>query len=203
MTIELSLASPMFRDLGPEACEVLGVVAFFLQGVNEENTDWLFPTISDGPRMFDTFFILSLTYRSDGFVTMLAPLREYLRPKDLMSSPLLGTTKECYFSRLPVNLNPTEPGFEESQQIMSEDVNVEHLVDVFTSIDANSENVWRALLDLWDTSVGINRGSSCWDQRSRHSQMTTPPRHYVWKDSHNCSGWLEILQNKSGSSLTP
>ena len=125
----------MFRDLGPEARGLLGVVTFFLQGVNEGNADWLFPTISDGPHTFDTFCVLSLTYRSKGFVTMLAPLRDYLHPKDPTSSPLLTTTKERYFSQLSVHLYPDKPGFEESQWIVSEDVNVEHLVDVFTSID--------------------------------------------------------------------
>ena len=143
-TIELSLASPMFRELGSDARGLLGVVAFFPQGVNEENIDWLFPTISDGPSMFDAFCTLSLTYRSNGFITMLAPLRDHLRPKDPTSSPLLNTAKECYFSRMSTYINPGRPGFEESRWMTSEDVNVEHLLDVLTSVDPSSEAVWDA-----------------------------------------------------------
>jgi len=141
-TIELSLSSAMYQELGPDAREFLGVVAFFPQGINEENTDWLFPTISDGPDIFDKFCVLSLTYRTNGFVTMLAPLRDHLRPKDPTSSLLLGVTKERYFSRLSTYIYPDSPDFEESRWIASEDVNVEHLLDVFTSIDADSKNVW-------------------------------------------------------------
>jgi hypothetical protein len=37
-----------------------------------------------------------------------------------------------------------KPNFGETQWITSEDVNVEHLLDVFTTIDANSDSVWDA-----------------------------------------------------------
>ena len=125
-TIELSLASPTFQELGPGAREFLEVVAFFPQGVDEDKVHWQYPTISDAPKMLDEFCVLSLTYRREGFVTMLAPLRDHLRPKEPASSLLLGTAKECYFTRLSGNIIPGEPGFEEARWITSEDVNVEH-----------------------------------------------------------------------------
>ena len=141
-TIELSLASPMFEELGPDARGLLGVVAFYPQGIVENQVDRFFPTISNVASIFDKFCVLSLTYRSNGFITMLAPLRDSLRPKDPKSSPHLCATKEHYFARM------TGPGdsevlvYEGTQWIRSEDINVEHLLDVFTSVDPDSQDIW-------------------------------------------------------------
>ena len=141
-TIQLSLTSPMFQELGPDAQELLGVIAFFPQGVNENKASLLFPTISNGINIFNRLCVLSLTHRSKGFITMLAPLRDHLCPKDPKSSPLLCMAKDHYFSRLSVGVYPGKPGYEEARWIELEDVNIEHLLDVFTTIDTDSNNIW-------------------------------------------------------------
>ena len=143
-TIELSLTSPTFRTLGPNARDLLGVVAFFPRGLDEENLDWLFPTIPDRKNVFNKFCTLSLTYRNDGFITMLAPIQDYLYPRDPKSSPFLCATKDHYITRLSIDLDPDESGFTEAQWIKSEDTNVEHLLYVFTSIDMNTPDIWNA-----------------------------------------------------------
>ncbi|KAF9785522.1 hypothetical protein BJ322DRAFT_1194331 [Thelephora terrestris] len=148
--IELSLTSPMFRELGPDARELLGVVAFFPQGINENNLDWLFPTIADRRNIIDRFCILSLTSRSNGFITMLAPLRDHFAPRDPRTSPLLCKTKDHYFSRLRLSsdFEPDRLGFKESKWITTEDVNVEHLIDVFTSLHTDTDDIWVICADF-------------------------------------------------------
>ena len=148
-TIELSLASPMFKSLGPNARDLLGVIAFFPQGINEDNLDWLFPTTPNIATILDKLCILSLTYRSGGFIIMLVPLRDYLCPKDPLSSPLLLMVRESYFTQLSAKPDPFAPGTEETRWIASEDTNVEHLLNFLTSIDTNSDRVWRACANFY------------------------------------------------------
>jgi tetratricopeptide (TPR) repeat protein len=152
-TIELSLASPTFLSLGPDARDLLGVVAFFPQGVDEKNLDWLFPTIPNRQNVFDKFCVLSLAYRSNGFITMLAPIRDHLSPQDPRSSPLLCATRDHYFKRLSVDVHPNLPGYEEARWIVLEDVNIEHLLDVFTSADQSEGYIWDACFHFLDHLV--------------------------------------------------
>ncbi|KAF9787213.1 hypothetical protein BJ322DRAFT_1186751 [Thelephora terrestris] len=140
--IELSLASPTFRKLGADARELLGVVAFYPQGIDENNLDWLFPTIPEINTIFDKFCLLSLTSRRNEVITMLAPIRDHLGPQDPRSSPLLCSTKDHYFRRLSTQIYPKDPGFRKGEWIKSEDVNVEHLLNVF--IPTGSDDVWNA-----------------------------------------------------------
>jgi tetratricopeptide (TPR) repeat protein len=141
-TVELSLSSPTFLSLDPNARDLLAVVAFFPQGINEKNLNWLFPNISNRNMVFDKFCALSLTYRSNDFFTMLAPIRDYLGPRDPRSSPLLCATRDHYFKRLSVRVQPNKPGFEEARWIVLEDVNVEYLLDAFTSTDQTRGDIW-------------------------------------------------------------
>ena len=99
--------------------------------------------------IFDKFCVLSLTYsRSNGFITMLAPLRDYLRPGNPKSSPLLCTAKARHFTRMSIKSEPDDITYRKAQWITSEDVNVEHLLDVFMTVDAGSKDVWDACNDF-------------------------------------------------------
>jgi hypothetical protein len=49
---------------------------------------------------------------------------------------------------MSVEIDPNMPDFGETQWITSEDVNVEHLLDVFTTIDTNSDDIWQACINF-------------------------------------------------------
>ena len=67
-----------------------------------------------------------------------------------MASPVLCTTKERYLIRMSIDIDPSKPNFGESQWITSEDVNVEHLLDVFMTIDADLDYIWDACADFME-----------------------------------------------------
>ena len=149
-TIEFSLASPTFRELGSNARDLLGVVAFFPQGLDEQHLESFFPTVSDRKTIFNKFCSLALTYRSNGFIAMLAPIREYFYPQDLKSSSshYLRAAKDYYFTRLSVDIGYYKFKIREEQWVRLEDMNIGHLLGVFTSVDANTPDVWDACINL-------------------------------------------------------
>lgn len=108
-TIGLSLSSSMFQELGPDARELLEVVAFFPQGVNEKNIHWLFRAVLNVLIMLDKLCALSLT-SDQRILTVLAPPRDHLRPKDPRSSSL-NMTKAHYFMRLSGHISPRQARF--------------------------------------------------------------------------------------------
>ena len=132
-TINLSLDSPMFVALGGDARGVLGVIAFLPQGVNEGELSWVFPTVPCIQNIIDEFCVLSLTHRAGNFVTMLAPLRDYLLPKDPCSAPLLINTKAQYYARLE-----HATGRILWEWVTSETTNIMCLLDTFRSIDVTN-----------------------------------------------------------------
>ena len=133
-TIDLSLDSPMLGALGGDAREVLKVVAFFPQGVDEERLEWVFPTVACIQDIIDTFCILSLTHRAGCFVTMLAPLRDYLHPNNPSSVPLLLTTEAQYLARGD-EARKNGPGSSAWRWHIFECSNILHLLIAFKRLD--------------------------------------------------------------------
>lgn len=109
---KLSLASPTFRGLDVNVRDLLGVVAFFTQCIDETNLDWVFPTIPNRRNTFDKLCTFSLTYQSNCFVAMLVPMRDYPCLRDSWLSPLFCSTRGGCFSRLLVDVDPEKPGLE-------------------------------------------------------------------------------------------
>ena len=131
--IELSLKSPMFTRLGPDAKEILGIIAVLPQGVSEAELEWIFPTVSDVHDIVDTLCILSLSHRQRDFVTTPGPFREYLGPDGYPSNhcPLLASVNDQYITRIRNIAHDIGRGHippQEIQWFMSEEANIDFLL---------------------------------------------------------------------------
>jgi tetratricopeptide (TPR) repeat protein len=122
-SIDLSLKSPTLGKLGDKALEVLQVVAFLPQGVDQTNLQELFPSVPNIQRISDTMKRLSLTYISDaGFITMLAPIRIHVQSSGPFIPSLLPDVRSFYFNKLE------NTDVMRVKWITSENDNVERLV---------------------------------------------------------------------------
>ena len=138
----------MFQELDPDARDLLGVVAFFPQGVGENNVDWLFPTVANRKNILDKFCILSWR------IPMTASSRCWHQsvttfPKKIqcrLHSSAQPRSVASLDGRLMLTL--TGPFSKKRSGSRSEDMNVEHLL--MFSYDIG----WR-LGYLYCRSVGV------------------------------------------------
>ena len=119
----------MFTSLGPDARDILGVVAFLPQGVNEVDIDRIFPTVPTIHQILDTFSILSLTHRNQDFITTYAPLREYL---STIGDPgaILSYARDYYLSRMRAVAH--QPSLQDVRWLISEEANIETMLALST-----------------------------------------------------------------------
>jgi tetratricopeptide (TPR) repeat protein len=122
-SIDMSLKSPTLAKLGDKGLEVLQVIAFLPQGVDQTKLQEFFPSVPNIQRITDTMKRLSLTYINDaGFITMLAPIRIHVQSSGPSMPPLLLGVRSFYFNKLE-NTDRVR-----AKWITSEDDNIEKLV---------------------------------------------------------------------------
>ncbi|KLO14044.1 TPR-like protein [Schizopora paradoxa] len=142
VSINLSLNSPAFQGLGSQVHDFLRILAFLPQGADVRRLEHLMPSISNSRSVVDALCRLSLTYRKDEFVTMLAPIRMYMLSdivkmdalKPLSQSSLLEDVRNFYTDLLrrsmppPPKRNSPPPKILPGTWIREEDVNLERLL---------------------------------------------------------------------------
>ena len=92
-----------------------------------------------------------------------------LRPKDPNSPLPLCVIKESYFTQLWVGVGLDAPSFGRARWVMSEDVNIKHLLDIPTFTDINSNDIsyllgramgLRAWIWIWYEENSLGRRSA-------------------------------------------
>ncbi|KAG1724368.1 hypothetical protein EDB19DRAFT_1949923 [Suillus lakei] len=93
-TMQLSLSSPSIQDLGEDGRRALAIIAFLPQGLNEDLTSDMLPSLPQVDAICDVLCMQSLVYRQDNFIKVLAPIRHYVR--DSLQAPDSACLQEIH-----------------------------------------------------------------------------------------------------------
>lgn len=183
----------MFANLGPNACSVL--IASLPQGIYVGKLERGSPTVPSAQKVVDGPNILLLNDRRNSFVKTLPLLRDHLCPRDpSLSSPPPLTTRNQYLSRLDLverDHTSSDPGFDGTRWIISEDVNTEHLIDIFTSVVTGSEVIRDGYADFlnhiyWHKSRAVTLGPEIEELADSHPVKTWV---FVFTRQHRFPTW--------------
>ncbi|KAG2360398.1 hypothetical protein BDR07DRAFT_1487058 [Suillus spraguei] len=125
-TMQLSLSSPSFQNLGEDGLRVLAIIAFLPQGLNEDLASDLLPSLPQIDTICDVLCMQSLVYRQDKFLKMLAPIRHYVR--DSLRAPDTTYLQEirAFYYRTVASCSEARDQY--ADIIISDHLDIEHVV---------------------------------------------------------------------------
>ncbi|KAG2360396.1 hypothetical protein BDR07DRAFT_1378023 [Suillus spraguei] len=154
-TMQLSLSSPSFQNLGEDGLRVLAIIAFLPQGLNEDLASDLLPSLPQVDTICDVLCMQSLVYRQDKFLKMLAPIRHYVR--DSLQAPDSTCLQEicAFYYDTVTSCSEARDHYADIIIIISDHLNIEHVVaSNLAKISGDAEETydmcWRFLWCLWN-----------------------------------------------------
>lgn len=142
-TVELSLNAPSVIALGDDARKLLGIIAFFPQGLKTMRVKALYPSATAD---VDALCAHSIIHCEENRFTMLTPVRLYLGHKaPNPDAGLLNTIRNIYYKELS---GPIE---RRRALVEAEDVNVERLIDFDFNRAINLHDSSRACVSFMDS----------------------------------------------------